>query len=274
MKKLFGILVLVGILCCSCSAASTGEGVPSSEEELYSIEWPFELEHGYCILQDDTKEAFIDAYMEPGASKAGATYYYYDEDDNLQMELYYDFTANHGCGIRYHYDEDYVEMKGFVLGECKSESFQKEDADTIRTIDSIVEQDNWVQVKDCDEDYEYDEAGRVTSYVVFGSARTVEMEDYGEFEWLTSTKIEYWENGSVKKKAFTRNWGIWGQIGQVYSQYFDEEERLIYDIGYASPGYYENYYVYEDDSDIPAYAIGCDETQMINPPEICIYSEK
>lgn len=67
---------------------------------------------------------------------------------------------------------------------------------------------------------------------------------------------------------------IWGQIGQSYSQYFDEEERLIYDIGYASPGYYENYYVYEDDSNTPAYAIGCDETQMIISPEICIYSEK
>ena len=49
---------------------------------------------------------------------------------------------------------------------------------------------------------------------------------------------------------------------------------MIYDIGYASPGYYEYYYVYEDDSNIPAYAIGCDETQMIISPEICIYSEK
>lgn len=79
---------------------------------------------------------------------------------------------------------------------------------------------------------------------------------------------------SVKKMAYARNMSIWGQIGQEYSQYFDDEERLIYDIGYASPGYYENYYIYEADSSLPAYRIGCDKTQMVNLPEIYIYLEE
>lgn len=77
-------------------------------------------------------------------------------------------------------------MKDFVLGECRSEAFQKEDADTIRTIDFIAATDSWIQVKDFDE----------------------------EIRWLTTTEFEYWENGSVKKKDYARNMSIWGQIGQ------------------------------------------------------------
>ncbi|MCM1496572.1 MAG: hypothetical protein NC089_12355 [Bacteroides sp.] len=274
MKKWFGIFVFVGILCCSCSASSTEE-LQQNAELLLGLEPQFELEHGYCILQEDKKEAFIDAYMEPGASEMGAVYCYYDEDDSLQMELYYDFTANHGCGIRYYYDEDYVEMKGFVLGECRSEAFQKEDADTIRTIDFIAATDSWIQVKDFDEVYQYDEAGRVQSYEAYGTAYNDAEGVYDEeIRWLTTTEFEYWENGSVKKKDYARNMSIWGQIGQEYSQYFDDEERLIYDIGYASPGYYENYYIYEADSSVPAVRIGCDKTQMVNLPEIYIYSEE
>lgn len=285
-KRLLSTLLFVGILCCSCGNTADTEvealnsaetdksiGASSTEEGLQDSETSFDLEHGYCILEDGTREEFIDTYMEPGASKEDPVYSYYGEDGNLQMELYYDFTAGHGCGIRYSYYEDHEEMKGFVLGESESRSFQKEDADTIRTIDAIVEQDSWVHVSDCDEVYEYDEAGRIRSYEVCGVVyNDTEGEFYdGEPRWLTTTEFEYWENGSVKKKAYTRTWIVWGQIGQSYTEYFDQEERLIYDIGYASPGLYENYYIYENDSDIPAYSVGCDETQMINLPEIYIY---
>lgn len=289
MKKLVSTLLLVGILCCSCRNTADTEvetlnsveadksvSISSTESELQDSEPSFELDHGYCMLEDGTREAFIDTYMEPGASKMDPTYSYYDEDGNLQMELYYDFTENHGCGIRYYYVKEYGEMKGFVLEAPVSGPFRKADADTIRTIDSIVEQDNWIQVSDCDEVYKYDEAERLQSYEVCGVAYSDEVGELydGEPCWLTTTEFEYWENNSVKKKAYSRNWVIWGQIGQSYTQYFDQEERLIYDIGYASPGFYENYYIYEDNSDIPVYSIGCDETQMIILPEIYVYSQE
>lgn len=283
-KKLLGTLLFVGLLCCSCrntadteveslNTVDTDQSVstPSTEESGQDSELSFDLEHGYCILADGTREEFIDTYMGPGASTEDPIYSYYGEDGSLQMELYYDFTANKGCGIRYSYYENDKEMKGFVLEECKNRSFQKENADVIRTIDSIVENESFIQVRDYDEAYEYDEAGRVRTYEVSGVAYSEESY-VGDTCWLTTTEFEYWGNGTVKKKAFTRNMAVWGQIGQYYTEYFDQEGRLIYDIGYASPGDYENYYIYENDSDIPAYSIGCHANQMIILPEINSYS--
>lgn len=284
-------LLLSGILCCSCGnttviemegmkpAAMEESGTIDSimQEELSASDASFDLNNGYYILEDISREEFIDAYVGQGSSEQEPVYSYYGEDGKLQMELYYDVTAQQGCGIRYFYYEDHEERKGFVLEACENASFRQRDVNAVRTIDEIVEQDSWIQVSDCDEAYEYDDAGRLLSYEATGIAYSEEIEEAfysGDACWLTTTEFEYWENGVVSKKEYMRNMAIWGQIGQHHTEYYDTEERLTYEAGYASPGYYEFYYIYENDSDIPVYAVGCDETQMIHQPRIIIYSNK
>lgn len=53
---------------------------------------------------------------------------------------------------------------------------------------------------------------------------------------------------------------VFGSTGSSESDYFDEKDRLLYTSSYITHGYVEDYYIYEEDSQEPAFCLTLDHT--------------
>lgn len=84
-------------------------------------------------------------------------------------------------------------------------------------------------------------------------------------EWLDGGEVlsyeeeyRYRADGSLACRKYSHNTWMWGTSFSSGTYLYDEKERLLYENLYVTHGGMSLYYIYEDDSDKPAYALMLD----------------
>lgn len=241
----------------------TTEDNTEQETEQDTGSNPYEIhERGWAgDITEETKAEFIDHFMGDGASMQEPFYTFY-ENDELQLELYYDAEAGVGCGIRYvrvkgSQADETVEMKGFAFDNVSAAASGQNDTEKdIFSVTYYDGSDGSNEVEDYEEVYEYNAAGCPVHY-----------ESSGTVDWLQeaegkSTIIEvdfsYREDGSLYRKDSCYNPQLFGTTGSSNIEYFDEQQRILYSKKYITHGSLEDYYIYDDNHADVAYVLKLD----------------
>lgn len=271
MKKIrnIGIILCLSFLCACGKSVDSGkilqETTSEEKQEIEQENLSETIEGIYtCDADaDDTyktyadKEALLTAYGFLGAEPF---FQYYNESDQIHMELYWDEQRDIGCGIRYVYSvyrdgayHDELQMYGFGF---QGHSVETWDRDLFSTL-SVDGDTGASAVDDYEELCEYTEDGKLDYYV-----------SSGVIDWLRDSQPEranvleidfiYRDDGTLAQREYTHNSWIFGTTFTTLSSYFDENERLTYEVGYITHGFLELYYIYEDESSIPTYCLCLD----------------
>ena len=233
------------------------------DENTFESESPIETEPeskindlSFVILNNvEDKKDFLSSI---GIFENTVPFYQYYDNDNLQLELYYDKEKNVGVGIFY----DASSMCGFTFEE-NTELFENPKFsdrtnyyDASNLVDEYTEN---ITYNDKNQITHFYSKGTITGYVDSGliDAPAVEIEFF------------YRDDGSLERKKFFYNPLLYGGCtGNSGVCYYDSDERLIYVDSYITHGYIENYYIYEDDEKEPTYNLildhSCGQTTWAN----------
>lgn len=83
-------------------------------------------------------------------------------------------------------------------------------------------------------------------------------EDGEELVPILKINFVYREDGTLYCRDYYHNQKIFGTTESTLEYFYDEKERIEYKSGYITHGYVEYYYIYEDESDKPAYCLYLD----------------
>ncbi len=278
-----GLLILGAFICCGCVSNSVstpdnrneatveantpeentgekeqGEGTSDIWEWIIDDKW-----FGYITVE--TKGEFLDHFMGEGAAEEEPFYIFYGKESaweniegKVQLELYYNEAEEVICGIRYIYSQDgqLERMEGFASLEVAESdqpwSYPEKEVYSVQRDNS----DGSEFVDNYEENCEYNAAGQPVHFESTGN-----LIDYRE-DTDPSTIIQidfcYRADGTLSRKDSFYNTGIWGTTRCDVHEYFDEQERLVYERSYVTHGSLEYYYIYLEDSEIPAYALMLD----------------
>lgn len=229
-------------------------------EDIYLVDYPVEYDEdrwtmicgewidGEWTIEYESKEEMLESM---GFADSEPVYQYYDWHHNLLLELYMDETMEHGCGIDYEYSynsnmEKVADACGFVIHGLKAEK-EWEDRNVYAEISSIAPDDE----EGFEETIEYTPDGRPNYYLAQG------MVAFNSLEGPVPTRLleleyVYRDDGSLFYRYYWPYGASWSSQGSVYS-FYDEKERVIYEYEYASCETIRYYYIYQDESDKPAY---------------------
>lgn len=229
-------------------------------KDIYLVDYPVEYDEdrwtmicgewidGEWTIEYESKEEMLESM---GFADSEPVYQYYDWHHNLLLELYMDETMEHGCGIDYEYSynsnmEKVADACGFVIHGLKTEK-EWEDRNVYAEISSIAPDDE----EGFEETIEYTPDGRPNYYLAQG------MVAFNSLEGPVPTRLleleyVYRDDGSLFYRYYWPYGASWSSQGSVYS-FYDEKERVIYEYEYASCETIRYYYIYQDESDKPAY---------------------
>ena len=194
-------------------------------------------------------------------------YQYYDEQGNLQMELYWKEESGTGCGIRY-YPEKEPEVFLFE-GSDMAEEFQAEDKESVLSVNG---NDGKEVVSDYEESITYTEDGRIAAYHSKGVISS--LKENTEPQTLLNIKFSYREDGTLQKKEYQHNSFVFGTTFLYKNSYYDSRERIVYEDGYITHGNLEYYYLYEGEGDTPAYILMLDHNLDRLYAEFSVFRDK
>lgn len=204
-------------------------------QDLGKIISPWEDE----IVEDENKQVFL---HDSGLWEEEPFYQYYDEEGNLQMELYYDEDRCRGAGFGTVFNKNGFWFEGYYYRTW-------EEKDPI----DYNEYDVSDSVEDFEEFYEYDASGRLIHYKSEGIINWLK-DNPGRYTVL-EINFEYREDGTLCKKKYSHNPRIFGSSNQYRVSYYDSSERLEHVSSYITHGSVESYYIYEGDSREPSYCL-------------------
>lgn len=229
------------------------EGIPVFTAEHDEYGWI----RSHTVYYPD-REALL---AEQGFSGQEPFYRYTDIWGDLVVELYYDPATETGCGFYYDY-EFYPEQEQIITGY----------------VFHGIEQQPWVQYPPYVLENRYGETGKewleggeILSYEEECRYRADGRPEYfcagglADFygngpEEAVFLKLDfiYRDDGSLACREYFHNTWIWGTSYSSGTYLYDEEERLIAEHLYITHGEMSFYYVYEDGSDQPVYALMLD----------------
>lgn len=127
---------------------------------------------------------------------------------------------------------------------------------------------DWIgEVTDYEEKTEYRDDGKPDYSEATG---VTDHENDSERETILAMDFVYREDGTLYYRDYSHNDRVGSTWGSVNS-FYDEKERVVYESGYITHGYVEHYYIYEDESDKPAYCLYLDHNSGYAFPEMVKY---
>lgn len=181
-------------------------------------------------------------------------------DGQKLLTLYYDEVTQKGCGIRY-YERDpstfiTTGMYGFVfegLGESKEGGIRENYLEPA----SVDGTDGSNQVEDFKENTEYNDEGWIMHYDATGILTFLKENDT-EPEMVLWIDYEYYDNGNLMSRFYWHNGYIFGTWYTSWNCFFDKQGRIAYEDIYITHGSMDIYYIYMDDTKVPAYILNLD----------------
>ena len=239
-----------------------------ASQDIDEYEWGQEGFHAYI-----TDEPYItlefwypdkDAFLLQYGFSGTVPFYTYSLPDNTSwLTLYYDEQAQFGCGVLYRtwtlYTSEVVSAEyGFTFHgpEAKPESWEDNlqvDYMKLESVDGGTASES----PEYKEHIEYDESGRVTHYESSGILDY--MGDDLDPETLLQIDFIYDENGTLIERDYHHNGNAFGTGYSTWNSYFDNLGRLEYEYIYITHGGWYYYYIYTDESDMPAYCLHLDD---------------
>ena len=178
-------------------------------------------------------------------------YQYYDDDDALQLELYYDTANEEGVGI-YHYADGYG-YGGFRVGAAEKAVWKDHKYSiTSEYHDEIIDFSSQPEIyTDYIERKTYNNQGKLSGYYAECNIEP----HHGPYNTRDLIKItwHYRQDGTLWKKDSLFNFG--GTYRSTETFYYDKSERLKYVYAYNTSGCVEDYYIYEGSNNAPAYRL-------------------
>lgn len=225
---------------------------------------------GYTAAYE-SRQALLEDW---GFAEEAPFYQYYDQEGKLLLELYLDEETLKGCGIRYfagssaEAEEQLQEMQAFTIDGAVADTWQEADPFSVTSYDG---NDGKEGVSDYGEHYEYTEDGRLSSYRSWGTIDWLgDPEDEAVMDILEIEYV-YREDNTLACRSYVHNPHIFGTTCCTMTSYYDEAQRLVYENSYITHGTYEDYYIYRDDGDKPAYFLGVDNNLGDSIPVLIKY---
>lgn len=196
-------------------------------------------------------EAFLKAY---GFEDSVPLYQYYDRLGILQLELYRKEEEDLFCAIAYGYTfdgrgEKRIGFSGYVIKGVSEEEWKD---DTYSVMDSFSEE----QIDDYRESIEYTSDQRPKHFQVTGLDRNT-SEDRETVDMFQVNYV-YRDDGTLYYRYYQHDSVQFETYRCVEHSYYDEKERLIYETAYITHGELEDFYIYLDGGDMPAYCLEID----------------
>lgn len=243
---------------------------PWGAEEIPTMDVPWDGENeNYNYMSYGSREELLTDF---GFEGANPFYEYYDSRRNLVLELYFDEQKKEGCGIhhRYYHNsqlEKIVVSNGFAFHHVVSGDWNPQDTFSLLSVEGETADQSWVS--GYREIYEYIDDGKLS----FLEARGI-LEDYQEEpmeESLLSMDYYYRDDGTLSFRAYVHHPVLFGTWFQWKDSSYDDLGRLIYEKGYVTHGSFINFYIYEGNSDQPAYCLFLDDNTGSMIPEMIRY---
>lgn len=196
----------------------------------------------------ENREEFLSEY---GFADRDPIYEFYDRMDNLRLELYWNESESLFGGIlyRYFYDgkkEKYYRMTGFVADDIAEAEWVDDTYSELSSFDDSR----------YEKSIEYTADNRPTYFLVKGDDGTREKE--GENVMLMEIDYIYRDDGTLYDRHYRHNSYWAGSTRSSEDSLYDEKERLVYEQAYITHGTLEDYYIYLNDGDKPAYRLEFD----------------
>lgn len=215
-------------------------------------------EYGYHTVYYPDRETFL---SEQGFSGQEPFYRYMNTWGDLEVELYYDTATETGCGFYYDY-EFYPEQEqiitGYVFQGIEEQPWEPYPPYALenRYGETGKEYLGDGEVLSYEEDCRYRADGRPEYFCASGLADF--YRDEPEEDTFLELNFVYRDDGSLACREYSHNSWIWGSSYGSGTYLYDEKERLIYENLYVTHGGQSFYYIYEDGSDKPIYALMLD----------------
>ncbi|MBD5472992.1 MAG: hypothetical protein HDR20_08860 [Lachnospiraceae bacterium] len=217
----------------------------------------------------ESRQALLEEF---GFADSEPMYQFFDQYGKLQLELYMDDAMENICGIYHEYafnsELEKVDFNqyGFTLRVLYEGEWEERDKYSLKTVDGYdgTESEDWI--KDYEANAVYREDGRPDCFESSGR-----IDDSPERSTLISINFVYREDGTLYYRDYDHN-GLAFETSLSYlDSYYDEKERVVYEKGYITHGHVEYYYIYEDESDKPAYCLYLDHNLGYVIPQMIRY---
>ncbi|MDE5588369.1 MAG: hypothetical protein K2J60_04400 [Acetatifactor sp.] len=229
------------------------EGIP-----VFAAEYDeYGLMDSHRIYYPD-KEALL---SEQGFSGQEPFYQYTDTWGDLVVELYFNPATETGCGFYYDYEfhpEQEQIVTGYLFHGVGEHEWVQYQPYVLENRDGETGKE-WLdggEVLSYEEEYRYRADGKPEYFCAKGLA-----DFYGngpEETIFLQIDFVYRDDGCLACRKYSHNTWMWGTSFSSGTYLYDEKERLIYENLYVTHGGMSLYYIYEDDSDKPAYALMLD----------------
>lgn len=214
---------------------------------------------GAEVLTFTDKEEFLGAFGFEGEEPY---FCFRGDDDELQLELYYEENRRVGCGIRY-YPDSGMGPEGFAfngsgkygfLSEMKHAGAREELFSTL----SVYGTDGRESVEEYEEVLTCTEEGYPDHYRSQGEIDW--LEEQGGVQTLLDIDFIYREDGTLQEKKYSHNSYVFGTWACSRDSFFDTAERMVYEECYITHGSMEYYYIYGEEESTPSYCLILDHT--------------
>jgi len=263
-------MVLVVVVALASCAQSTKEPPTTTEQPTQTSEPQEEIttkrSYGFEFKPDDPpgpgdnwiavqmkkedKASFLSLF---GVTEETVPFYeYYNDDGNLQLELYYDIEKKEGVGI-YHGTglNKHIGLEGFRIGAAEK-AVWKDHKFSLAT--ETYDTNDASDLPEYKEHKTYNEQGQITRF--YSEAR---WDNY----WDEADKIQkvseiiwsYRKNGTLWKKVCSFSSLYYGTARGYETYYYNAKEHLVYTNAYLTAGGIEGYYIYEGSNEKPAYRL-------------------
>lgn len=186
----------------------------------------------------------VTACGKPEKQAETLSYQYYDESGELQLEFNWNEELQSGTGIFY---SDTVSE--FTVSECTEHEWQDRKWDVTKYGSDASGMDEY------QENYEYNDQDQLIRFCSEGI-----WDGWEEPQMVIGIQIDFYyrEDGTLERKECAYN-PLWFETTrQSETYYYDEQERLVYTRAYITHGYLEDYYIYLEDENEPAYCLTVD----------------
>ena len=212
------------------------------------------LAEGDEELSETDRAEFLAAF---GFEDSEPFYVHTEEDGYPFMELYFDEEREIGCGIRYWENDFGNVICGFAFDSCLEVSWHERDPFSVLSVYGTTGED---RVTDYQENYEYDDEGRLIGFQSTGTPTDIDGEDWKNIHMIGVT-FTYDDQGRLREKEYGHSTTPHLPFGTTYAtqtSYYDESGRLSHTGSYITHGSLEGYYIYQGDNDVPSYYLELD----------------
>ncbi len=220
---------------------------------------------GCIILAPEEEDTFAD---KCGFGGCEPFYSYSHPEYEFSLVLYLDEESGRGCGIRKWQDGNGDDiLSAFRFSDCGEIPWEEPDPYALESAWG----DDLSDASEYETEYEYDSAGRITQIRVMGISGWYDEEE-SVIEEALSLNFTYDENGTLRKREYVHNTHFFATTFQSMKTWYDENGRPIYTYSYITHGSLEDFYIYKEDQETPAYVLRLDN-QYYAWPDLFRYTQ-